>query len=244
MTIDQVIALAASIGACLSAIAAFFAVRQNSKQREASYRPELALTRSVFLASKSQISKKEAFAKYWSENGEEKDQDATNSSFSLSLRNVGLGAAKEVTLTWSFLIDELVTIINNKAQKLLIPAYFEYENGLLSLNSELLNASTSVWRNQKQASVDYVLPASSDAEGVRVNVPHAYIELVSALIYFSAKEKDYEAFPDMPKLKLDLEYFDIGGAKNNTSFEIELNIMMIYGDGEGFRAYMQSKKAS
>ena len=47
------------------------------------------------------------------------------SFFSLPIRNVGLGAAKEVTLKWSFPIEELVSNINKMAQKSLIPAYFE-----------------------------------------------------------------------------------------------------------------------
>jgi len=48
MTIDQGIALATSIAACLSALAAFFTIRQVSKQRESSYHPELAVSRTKF----------------------------------------------------------------------------------------------------------------------------------------------------------------------------------------------------
>ncbi len=243
MSIDQVIALAASVGAFMSAIAAFLAVRQNTKQREASYRPELAVTQTIFTATKNPISKS-AFAEFWVEKRDEEDLVAGSlmSSLSLPLHNVGLGAAKEVSLKWSFPIEELVATINEKAQKSLIPAYFEYEDEVLSLKSEQLDASTSMWRNQKQDSVDYVLPASTDQEGVSVHVPPAYMELVSALLYFSAKENDHGSFPDMPILKLELEYFDIGGDKHKTSFNVELNLIAIHGDGEEFDGYMQSRK--
>ncbi len=43
MSIDQVIALSASIGGYMSAIAALLAVKQSTKQREASYKPELTI---------------------------------------------------------------------------------------------------------------------------------------------------------------------------------------------------------
>ncbi len=243
MTIDQVIALSASLGAFMSATAAFLAVRQNTKQREASYRPELALTRTIFTASKNPLSKG-SFAEFWVEKKDEEvlETESILSSLTIPLHNVGLGAAKELSLKWSFPINQLVSIVNEKAQKSLIPAYFEFDNEMLSLKSEELNASTSMWSNQKNDSVDYVLPASTDQEGVSVKVPHAYMELVSALIYFSSKENDYHSLSDVPLLTLELEYFDIGGDKHKTSFNIELNLNAIHGDGEGFYGFMQSRK--
>jgi len=245
MSIDQIIALSASIGAFMSAIAAFLAVKQNTKQREASYRPELAITRTTFTAAKNPLSKS-TFADFWVENNDASGLEEINllSSLSLPLRNVGLGAAKEVNLKWSFPIEELVSIINEKAQKTLIAAYFEYENEVLSLKSEQLSAATSMWGNQKQASVDYVLPASTDKEGVYIHVPLAYMELVSALLYFSAKQNNHSSFPDIPELKLELDYFDIGGDWHQSFFKVELNVVAIHGDGEGFRGYMQSTKTA
>lgn len=245
MSIDQVVALSASIGACMSAIAAFLAVRQNTKQREASYLPELALTRTILTALKNPLSKG-SFAEFWVEKkiGDDLDASSVLSSFSLLLHNIGLGAAKEVSLKWSFPIEDLVIAINEKAQKLLIPAYFEYKNEVLSLKSEQLDASTSMWGNQKQDFVDYVLPASIDQKGVSVHVPPAYMELVAALLYFSTKKKENHSFPDLPTLGLELEYFDIGGDQHKTSFDIELNLIAVHGDGEGFYGYMQSRKCA
>lgn len=137
MTIDQIIAFFASIGACMSAIAAFFAVRQNTKQREASYRPVLAITKTIFTASKNPISES-SFADLWVEDKDDRDFGEVNllSFFSLPLRNVGLGAAKEVSLNWSFQIADIISNINSITQRSLIPAYFELQNEALSLNSK------------------------------------------------------------------------------------------------------------
>jgi hypothetical protein len=243
MTIDQVIAFFASIGACMSAIAAFFAVRQNTKQREASYRPVLAITKTIFTASKNPISES-SFADLWIEDKDDRDFGKVNllSCFSIPLRNVGLGAAKEVSLNWSFKIADIVSNINSITQRSLIPAYFELHNEVLSLNSKDHSAGISMWCNQKQDTVDYVLPASTDRVGVNIRIPPAYIKLVSALLYFSVRDHDSRSFTDMPMLKLALEYFDIGGCKHKASFNIELTIVSISGSGEQFQGYMQSKE--
>jgi len=100
MTIDQVIALSASVGAFMSAIAAFLAVRQNTKQREASYRPELAITKTTLTASKSPISKS-TYADFWIEKKDEGDSAVGNllSSLTLPLRNVGFSKAQKFSRT-------------------------------------------------------------------------------------------------------------------------------------------------
>ena len=245
MTIDQAIAFSASIGAFMSAVAAFLAVRQNTKNREASYRPELAITRTYIVASTNPICQS-SFADFWREDRKSGDNEGVDllCALSLPLRNVGLGAAKEVSLAWSFPIDDLVKTINNKAQRSLTPAYFEYENEVLSLKSEQLHAVTSMWKNQKNGFVDYVLPASSDREGVGIRVPHTYMEIISALLFFSAKENSSSFDSELPELKLDIEYSDIGGAKHKSSFNIDLNLIAVLGDGAGFHGYMQSRRCA
>lgn len=243
MTIDQAIALSASIGAFLSAIAAFLAVRQNTKSREASYRPELAITKTSFMASTNPISKS-SFGDFWREDRNGGDDESIDflPSLTLPLRNVGLGAAKEVALTWSFPIADLVQTINDKAQRALIPAYFEFDEEILSLKSEQLHAATSMWGNQRKALVDYVLPSSSDREGVGICVPHAYMGIVAALVFFSQQDTDRVSPRDLPALRLDIEYSDIGGAQHKASFTIELNLVAVQSGGAAFHGYMQSRK--
>jgi hypothetical protein len=189
----------------------------------------LAITRTVFTASNSPKS----LPNYWVERADDEEGDTRLNSFSVPLRNIGLGAAKEVELNWSFPIEKVVFEVNNIAQRTLMPAYFKYENEILSLNSEELSASFSMWRNQKHDFVDYVLPASIDQTGVRIHIPAAYIDLVSALIFFSTKDKNFDSFPNIPILRLQLEYFDIGGDKQQASFDIELNICSISEGGGG-----------
>ena len=52
MTVDQYIALGASIGACLSAITALLTIRILVRQQRAVYRPDLALSRTMIRSTR------------------------------------------------------------------------------------------------------------------------------------------------------------------------------------------------
>lgn len=238
MTIDQGISLAASIGACLSALAAFFAVHLASKHSKASYKPELVIARTRFKSIASG-----GIPCEWLSEPENEDENTPQMMFSVPLRNVGLGAAKEVDINWSFPIEELVSTVNELAQKSLIPAYFDYNNGVLSLKAESGSGHTSIWKNQQNQTVDFVLPAPVDQVPYKLVLPLAYTQLVSALVYFSAKSDSFESFPEIPSLHASLSYFDIGGAKHKNNFAIESNINMIMNKGEEFQGYVESKNA-
>ncbi|MBO2701056.1 hypothetical protein [Shewanella algae] len=240
MTIDQTISLAASIGACLSAIAAFLAVRQVSKQRESSYKPELVLSRTVFECSSNPL-RKGNIPDTWMPRKENEEEKNFLRSFTMPLRNVGLGAAKSLKVTWSFPIESIVATVNEITQKSLIPAYFEYQNEMLSLKSEEMGGSTSMWGNQKNQSIDFVLPSPMDNAPVELALPHAYIQIVSALIHFSAKAEDFKSFPDIPPLDVDIEFSDIGGSQHKAKFSISTELISVSGKGEAFHGYVESQ---
>jgi len=238
MTIDQGISLAASIGACLSAIAAFVAVRFSSNNTKASYKPELVIARTSF-RSKTYG----AILGEWFNEKENQDEVGNQMMFSVPLRNVGLGAAKEVTINWSFPIEDLVSTINGLAQKLHITSYFNYDNGTLFLKSEASGDHVSIWANQQKQTVDFVLPAPVDQVPYNLALPLAYTQLISALIICSAKSETFDSFPDIPCLTAEFSYLDIGGSKHSSKFVIQSNISMILKNGEEFQGCVESKNA-
>lgn len=241
MTIDQTISLAASIGACLSAIAAFLAVRQVSKQRESSYKPELVLSKTIFECLPNFVTEGN-IPDRWAPS-KENNEEETNllRSFSMPLRNVGLGAAQNIKVTWSFPIEIIVSTVNEITQKSLVPAYFKYENEMLSLKSEGMGGSTSMWGNQKNRRIDFVLPAAMDSSPVELELPHAYIQIVSALIHFSAKAENLESFLEIPPLDVDIEFSDIGGGQHKSKFSISTELISVSGKGETFHGYVESQ---
>jgi hypothetical protein len=242
MSIDQVIALLASVGACLSAVATFLTVRQIAKQREASYRPELALSRVYVECSKDPIAQG-PLPTHWVPKGKDGTSDLQTRSLLLPLRNVGLGTAKAVSVTWSFPFELVTSQVNELAQKSLSAAYFTFEKELLSLKSQEFGNSTSMWVNQKNTAVDYILPASVDREPTPLTLPHAYITLISSLYYFSAKNKTEGNFPDIPPLTAHMEYTDIGEGKHSAAFSIQFSLSALGGNGEFIYGYLEAKKS-
>jgi hypothetical protein len=214
MTIDQGISLAASIGACFSAVAAFFAVRLSSQHSKASYKPELVISQADFKCS----SDKSIPSEWARVNPEHIEENANVGFFAMPLSNVGLGAAKQISIVWSFAIEDVITQINEITKESLIPAYFEYKQGMLSFNSEDMGKSVSMWDNQKSNSIDFVLPAPVDKLPTKLVIPLAFTQLTSALICFSSQNENFKNFPDMPELNAEMSYFDIGGTKHTSKF--------------------------
>ena len=69
MTADQIIALVASVAACITAIAALWAILMMARQLRAAYRPELGLSRAVI---RSTSVKGEILPRLWRESADSK----------------------------------------------------------------------------------------------------------------------------------------------------------------------------
>ena len=245
MTIDQIIALAASIGACLSALATFLTVRQVARQREASYKPEITPSRTHFRSTTNPLTKG-PLPDLWVEplEGADPVPARPGTHFSVPLRNIGLGAAKAVEASWSFQIGAFVEAVNRVAQRSLTPAYFSYESGMLHFNTDNSGRSTSIWQNQQRASIDYLMSAAVESKPVMLVVPHAYITLVSALLFFNARDKDSKRMPDIPPLTLQLVYRDIGDRKHSGAFEVHCELAAVRGDGEVLHGWLEFTKTA
>ena len=99
-----------------------------------------------------------------------------------------------------------------------------------------------MWVNQREERYDFILPVSVQNQAVMLELPHAYIQIVSALLHLAAKDKDVESFPEIPALRADFEFLDIGEKKRTSSFEIIFRASIIHGNGEEFHGYLESKK--
>lgn len=222
MTPDQWIALCASLGACLSAVATFLTVRQIAKQREASYRPELAISRIQFQAYPDPLRGGMLPTKWTAQDTKEGETLNCVEDLALPLRNIGLGSARAVSLQWDFDVTGAVNAANELAQQTLTPAYFSTDDRFVTLKSEDLGNGSSMWENQRNVLIDYVLPASVEKSSLRVRLPHAYIQLASALVYLRFKEKEKTDFFDLPLLTASFTFSDIGGIKHSAYFNIKI----------------------
>jgi len=239
MTTDQIIALAASVGSCMAAVATFLTVREVARQRLWSYRPELVLSRTSFEARSSS---ENTLPDNWVHRNDNMDRSA-DIDFPVPIDNIGLGAANNVLICWSFPIEEAVATINEMAQRALVPLYFELKSGMVSIHStDKLLQMTSVWINQQKQAVDYILPAAYRAAPTMIKLPHAYMMLASAQIYLFQKDKiESIEFPTLPLLNVAIEYMDIAGRKHRTSFNIKLVFTMMSSDKSW--GYLEPSKA-
>jgi hypothetical protein len=228
--------------ACLAAIATFFTVDQMSRQRTESYHPELVLS-SVIFHARSEI--ENGLPTSWSPwspvitDGVGK-AESPNSSFAIPL---GLGAAKNIAVHWSFPVEDFVKQIDQLAKSAGVPAQFSFKNGIFQIDSKLFGQSLSLWKNQQNTNIDYVLPASAQREPTALVLPDAYIKLTSAIMQLSAMNKDpTKSLPGLPALKVDFEYWDIADGKHKASFDVEMEVSRF---GVGFiGAYLKAKKRS
>lgn len=243
MTIDQIIALSASVGTFISAIATLLTVKQMSHQRQASYLPELVLSRTIFEGSPSQITDG-TIPTRWIPKTDGVIKSEIMHFFSLPLTNVGLGAAKDISVSWSFPIEEVISQINDLAQQSLTPLYFILEDGAVSKKSESLGSCISFWKNQQYETLDYVLPVSVQKEPIPLKIPPVFVLLTSSLLFVSSKNKDSKSTLSIPQLVARLKYRDIGNKTHSTNFEISLQVTAYGGDGSFFHGYLESKKCA
>jgi len=240
MTIDQIIALFSSIGACLAALAALWAVQEMKRQRAATYHPELVLSQKIFEGAGSVKDNRVPVSWIQRSSSGEVIEDSGR-FFEVPLRNVGLGAAKEVKALWSFPISELVALINDIAQRTMTPLYITFESEQLHIKSEGLINSIVMTKRDSSEIVDYVLPLSIQPNPIMLKLPMSYVYLTSILIFLTCKENSKEI--EIPDIKLQLEYYDIANGKHNSSLDLKFYLVAFGSNCEFFNAYLKPKKS-
>jgi hypothetical protein len=218
-----------AIAALVTAGGTLLTVRQMQKQMAASYRPELAFARMAVNCT----SEGSPLPTHWtsgrdaSGNGEEQQTGKVKHlSYNVNLYNIGLGAATNIKATWDFPVAEIAEKINKLAQQALVPAYYEYKNGILSFSSEGYGQIGMVWRNEKTRSLDYLLPQSTVGEGTPLMLPCTFIHLISSYLYFRLVNKNANDF-SVPPLSVLLEYGDISGGQHSVAFGLQVKMKML-----------------
>jgi hypothetical protein len=246
MTPDQVISLAASVGACLAAIATFLTVWQIAKQRRASYRPELVLGGGEFEAAAGEHDF--GLPQSWRHPAPKPMGDSVviyssgPVTFGLPLANVGLGAARNVSISWAFDIEHAAASVDAVAQQAEYQEFLTFNRGVLKMRSPIV---ASFWDNQKIEAIDYVLPASISGSELSLRLPNAYVLLVAAAVSlnFSSKIRELGGRPELlepPPLSAVLTFDDIGGGKHQAAFDLDVSIRAA--DMNHFFGYVETKR--
>ena len=115
MIVDQdIYPLVTTVAACITAIAALWAILMMARQLRAAYRPELALSRALI---RSTIVKGETPPWLWIEspNSEPDFVPRSRHGLCIEVRNIGLGTANNVSIKWSFPLKRVVKEVNEIA---------------------------------------------------------------------------------------------------------------------------------
>ncbi|WP_147047812.1 hypothetical protein [Methylobacterium gnaphalii] len=218
------------MAASIAAIAAVWNVSEVNKQRETTFRPELVFSRLDF--SGKPITKDNPVPLSWQPIAE-KVSSAENSDFSSCLRitNVGLGAAKNVKIEWSFEFDRMAAYIDVLSQMSNYDLRI-IKNGnfhALEIRKDIklgFNKNGEFTQN-----VGYILNGTQSPSVCGAIIPTSYKVIVSSIFLLSAKTGNFSDFDNIPDLKAKLSYEDIGGSSFSTFhiFGIKVN-----GVGESF----------
>ena len=226
-------------------MATFCTLREMKKQRAATYQPELVVSVKIFQGSaKPKVIR---VSKSWMQSKDEgqiiKESDMPEIFDRVPLCNIGLGAAKEIRALWSFPTNELVELINKKAQQTLTPLHVTFEKEVMLIKSDNLIDECVFTKNESSKVIDYVLPVSVQLDPLNLKLPISYIDLTSLLIYLICKEgNDLRDFSKIPDIKLQLEYRDIANARYKSTLSLKFQLVAIAGNGESFTAYLEPSR--
>ena len=268
--LSNVAALVAALAAMVTAWGTLQTVRQMQIQMEASYRPELTFARVYLKAEPDSPSTplpthwtEQPLPTHWTEEPRFPVSGTTTSTskitapawFFTNLYNVGLGAATSINVVWNFTIEGMIEEVNRLAQRTLTPAFYEYNKGALSLESQTWPPRTILWENEKKASLDYIMPESTHHTAAALRFPLTYIQLFSTYLYLQILQKDNRAetkiFPlqiDTFPLQIDISYGDISGRRHQVSFSLRVNVEIIASTSKKknspvtFDAYIDAEK--
>jgi hypothetical protein len=205
------------------------------KQTASTYRPEITFAGVNFTACSHDSSG--PIPSFWSrgpkiaENQISLEDDHSFPSPTVSIYNIGLGAATNIQVRWNFPIERIADETNKLAQRALVPAYFEYKSDSLKFQSEAWRQIQyySIWHNQRESEIDYILPESTQRSEVEVEIPDAVTKLISSYIYFNAIQKrDTPTWElDIPPLEATISYSDISGEKRTQRFDLNFRVTYI-----------------
>lgn len=197
----SVAAMLSGIGACASAVATWRTVREMQKQREASYLPDIACSIPVFTQSEQ--------------------------APKIKICNVGLGVAKDVLVSISVPLEEILPALNKELQPENIR--MQQEGDCLKIESTLDDGAIASHTLSLPcaAHIKYLFPGLDNA--IEARLPD-YLHEILRMITERSFERSERKLMDILKrirFKIHVSFFDIG-AQSHTSESIYTMFDAIY----------------
>jgi hypothetical protein len=248
MTIT-IFTIISALAAVTYTIVAFRTLLEIKAQRETTYRPDIIVDEGLFYIYSYKSDKGEFPVEY---TYEKKNQlyhceNFTISSFSINLFNIGLAAAKEIQIEYSFDLDKISSIINEQNKTLPADKIINIKKGNAFLEfkaaeNAVVRSSYHAIDSQLKREINHILPVNISSNPIKIALPTYILEIHSILIYsFWMNDTKDNEFPELPIINLKISYFDIGNNKHSKEYELSI----LYHGGtknESMNAFKVTKK--
>lgn len=215
---------------------AFYTLRELRKQRESSYVPDLFLAFPITMKSRVlnfQTGTRDVQCLVY-------DSDLNESEtlgIKYSIENIGLGAAKDVKITWSLNTASACLVIADTAKEhfkvLCGDGFLELQN----LENERL-MKIPLWLEtgeDEEVTYDFVLPRRDEKFNKSPSISQSFLELYTIMFMvryniFNRKEMPdmyFEDFSEFPALTATMTYSDIGGKSYSKKFSCNVRMRLI-----------------
>lgn len=206
MSISDLISIITAIAAFITAVVALFTLIELSRQRKASYKPEICILQNSFVLRSDHDAAVDLALCWQSEEG--RTIDSKNKPY-IQIANIGSGPAKSVQAKWEYDIENIIKTVNSVAQKLQRPFLVTKDDLFINIKQKekyvyRTNAKLNSWE------FEYLLPVNIEKTGRELFLPPAYAMLISTLLSFAIEDKESMENLKIPELKLQLTYTDIG----------------------------------
>lgn len=224
MDIDKWVALGACIAASVSALAALLAVKQSSLQRKLSYKPQLIFKprRFDYEIDKTapNLMGKISFI----------DADSNLHNKIDLVLNIGLGAALDIKIKWTYQSKYAVESLNEYLTISGLGVKLEKND----LGIQIRNPNGTLYpahcADKLEDEIDYILSHSQSGAPQNILVPLSSIALNSTLHIYSMNTIQNFHWP-APSLTLEIEYKDIGGEFYKDKYDVFVDPNLIVDDG-------------
>ncbi len=244
LTIDQGIALVAGVATLSTALATFLTVREISRQRRASYRPDLISAHQYAYALGPLEGN--ALSYSWVKTFDDRGSSSVTvpqagGQYSITLFNVGSGAAKDIETEWKLDLASWVARINALAQRSATSLVLNMDlaTNILQIAGSGYPHTTHLVGNQLKHRWGHLLPASLDKNGIELLVPSAFLTLVALQVALGSRIPEGSETDDewriVPHADLLLRYIDVGGTRHTKGMKLSLGLLAAGHQGVSFQ---------
>jgi hypothetical protein len=240
LTTDQLIAAVTGGATFAAAVATFLTVREVAKQRKVATRPDLVSERQCGYVYSEQPAS--CLRHIWSKEKHEHPHVMQHSSYTVTLLNLGTGAAKRVRAEWTIDIPSMVESVNLLARDATVAVSVESVPG--SSEIRILWPDKIVGHqlvtNQLRHDLGHLLPASLSANGLQITVPPAYLTLASLQIALGMAAGrtvgNAVAWLRVPPARLFVRYADVQGELYTKHLQLSLTLLSAGHEGTAHTA--------